>query len=188
MENLLLRRSVRACVCVCVSVLQGFQQPGPLLSSFLLSQSSSQFSPVPEASARKTMGYSTVPTVCTVSVCVCVCVCCLSVHVCMCKHVLDMHQNSQEDWGQIQNLLIIKKKEQKQKKLAEFQFQLRSLIKQGIMGLYGDYHYRPLEESSPNVFFFLSPWSEAWWFLTDYTRPQDMSPHSLNQFLRLPIF
>ncbi len=36
--------------------------------------------------------------------------------------------------------------------LAESQGQLQSLIKQGIMGLYGDYHYRPLYESSTNIF------------------------------------
>lgn len=36
--------------------------------------------------------------------------------------------------------------------LAESQGQLQSLIKQGIMGLYGDYHYRPLCESSLNIF------------------------------------
>lgn len=36
--------------------------------------------------------------------------------------------------------------------LAESQGQLQSLIKQGIMGLYGDYHYRPLCQSSPNIF------------------------------------
>lgn len=63
---------------------------------------------------------------------------------------------------------------------------LWSLIKQGIMGLYGDYHYRPLERSSANVF--LSPRAPAQWFSMDYMRPQDMCPHSLNQFLRLPPF
>lgn len=36
--------------------------------------------------------------------------------------------------------------------LAESQGQLQSLIKQGIMGLYGDYHYRPLYEPSTNIF------------------------------------
>lgn len=36
--------------------------------------------------------------------------------------------------------------------LAESQGRLQSLIKQGIMGLYGDYHYRPLCESSTNIF------------------------------------
>lgn len=40
--------------------------------------------------------------------------------------------------------------------LAESQGQLQSLIKQGIMGLYGDYHYRPLYESSTNIFVPLS--------------------------------
>lgn len=54
------------------------------------------------------------------------------------------------------------------------------------MGLCGDYHYRPLERSSANVF--LSPRASAQWFSMDYMRPQDMRPHSLNQFLRLPPF
>ncbi len=40
-------------------------------------------------------------------------------------------------------------------KLLQSPDQLWSLIKQGINGLYGDYHYRPLEQSSQNVF--LSP-------------------------------
>lgn len=62
---------------------------------------------------------------------------------------------------------------------------LWSLIKQGIMGLYGDYHYRPLEQSSQNVF--LSPRAQAQWFSMDYMRPQDMRPHSLNQFLVFPL-
>lgn len=71
-------------------------------------------------------------------------------------------------------------------KLLQSPDQLWSLIKQGINGLYGDYHYRPLEQSSQNVF--LSPQALAQWFSMDYMRPQDMSPHSLNQFLHLPPF
>lgn len=71
-------------------------------------------------------------------------------------------------------------------KLLQSPDRLWSLIKQGISGLYGDYHYRPLEQSSQNVF--LSPQALAQWFSMDYMRPQDMSPHSLNQFLHLPPF
>lgn len=71
-------------------------------------------------------------------------------------------------------------------KLLQSPDQLWSLIKHGINGLYGDYHYRPLEQSSQNVF--LSPQALAQWFSMDYMRPQDMSPHSLNQFLHLPPF
>lgn len=70
--------------------------------------------------------------------------------------------------------------------LAESQGQHQSLIKQGIMGLYGDYHYRPLHESSAK--FFLSPWACARWFRADYMWPQDMRPHSLNQFFSLILF
>lgn len=70
--------------------------------------------------------------------------------------------------------------------LVESQGQLQSLIKQGIMGLYGDYHYRPLHESSTIIF--LSPWAHARWFSTDYTWTQDMRPHSLNKFFSLTLF
>lgn len=98
---------------------------------------------------------------------------------CMCKYLVQLHQ--QQKKKPFRNASASRRT-----KLLQSPDRLWSLIKQGISGLYGDYHYRPLEQSSQNVF--LSPQALAQWFSMDYMRPQDMSPHSLNQFLHLPPF
>lgn len=53
------------------------------------------------------------------------------------------------------------------------------------MGLYGDYHYRPLQQSSTSA---CVPLLRLRWFSEDYMWLQDMRPHSLNQFFSFILF